>query len=60
MPLHLHAYYRTTYGYEPDDFPVATAEFEREISLPIHSTMSDVEVARVIDAVVELVSESGP
>lgn len=50
VPLHMHRYYREVYGYEPDDFPVARQEFEREVSLPIYSRMGDVEVTRVIDA----------
>jgi perosamine synthetase len=51
IPLHLHSYYRATYGYEPNAFPVATAEFEREISLPIYSQMSDTAVERVVAGV---------
>jgi dTDP-4-amino-4,6-dideoxygalactose transaminase len=57
IPLHLHAYYRNKYGYQPGDFPVASREFEREISLPIYSGMSDADVEMVIDAVREVVSE---
>ena len=41
IPLHLHPYYRETYGYRPEDFPVAYAQYLREISLPIYSKMSD-------------------
>jgi dTDP-4-amino-4,6-dideoxygalactose transaminase len=55
IPLHLHPYYRATYGYRPDDFPVAYRESEREISLPIYSKMSDDDVRDVIDAVLETV-----
>jgi dTDP-4-amino-4,6-dideoxygalactose transaminase len=58
IPLHLHGYYREKYGYDPNDFPVATREFEREISLPIYSGMTDAEVERVIEAVRDIVSES--
>lgn len=55
IPLHLHPYYRETYGYKPDDFPVATREYGREISLPIYSRMSDADVDDVIAAVLETV-----
>ena len=41
IPLHIHPYYRETYGYRPEDFPVAYGEYQREISLPIYSKMSD-------------------
>jgi perosamine synthetase len=51
IPLHMHPYYRQTYGYRPDDFPVAHGEYLREISLPIYSKMSDADVLDVIDAV---------
>jgi dTDP-4-amino-4,6-dideoxygalactose transaminase len=55
IPLHLHPYYRETYGYKPDDFPVAYREYLREISLPIYSKMSDQDVQDVIDAVIDAV-----
>jgi dTDP-4-amino-4,6-dideoxygalactose transaminase len=54
IPLHLHPYYRETYGYQPVDFPVAYREYEREISLPIYSKMNDADVQDVIDAVTEI------
>jgi dTDP-4-amino-4,6-dideoxygalactose transaminase len=57
IPLHLHPYYRHTFGYKPDDFPVAYREYFREISLPIYSKMSDNDTARVIDAVKDIVAK---
>ena len=50
IPLHLHSYYRRLYGYEAGDLPVATAEFEREISLPIFPDLSDADVDRIVGA----------
>jgi dTDP-4-amino-4,6-dideoxygalactose transaminase len=58
IPLHSHPYYRETYGYSPEDFPVAWRQYQREISLPIYSKMSDGDVADVISAVLELVREA--
>lgn len=55
IPLHVHPYYRKTYGYRPDDYPVAYREYQREISLPIYSKMSDQDVQDVIDAVSQIV-----
>ena len=49
IPLHLHPYYRRTYGYAPADLPVANLQFEREISLPIYPDLSDDEVDYVVD-----------
>jgi dTDP-4-amino-4,6-dideoxygalactose transaminase len=55
IPLHIHPYYRETYGYKPEDFPVAYREYRREISLPIYSKMSDQDISDVIAAVVNIV-----
>lgn len=51
IPLHLHSYYRNTYGYKPEDFPVAAREYAREVSLPIYSRMTERDVDDVIEAV---------
>ncbi|MFZ2360464.1 MAG: DegT/DnrJ/EryC1/StrS family aminotransferase [Anaerolineae bacterium] len=59
IPLHLHPYYRETYGYRPEQFPVAYREYQREISLPIFSKMSDQDVQDVVDAVLEIVAMHG-
>lgn len=50
IPLHLHPYWRDTYRLTPADFPVATEQFGRAVSLPIFSAMTDAQVARVIEA----------
>lgn len=54
IPLHIHPYYRETYGYKPEDFPVAFAEYKRVISLPIYSKMSDEDVEDVVAAVLDV------
>lgn len=56
IPLHLHPYYRETYGYQPDDFPVAYETYQRIISLPIYARMTDDDVERVIESVVDVVT----
>jgi dTDP-4-amino-4,6-dideoxygalactose transaminase len=53
IPLHLHPYYRDTYGLQPSDFPIATREFGREVSLPIYSRMTDRDADDVIAAVLD-------
>ena len=50
IPLHMHPYYRRTYGYSRDDLPVAADEYEREISLPIYPDLSEAEIDRVCDS----------
>jgi len=51
IPLHKLSYWRERYNLRDQDFPVASREFERVISLPIYSRMSDDDVERVIGAV---------
>ena len=58
IPLHLHPYYVETYGFQPEDFPVAYREYQRVISLPIYSKMTDQDVADVIAAVGEIVEQN--
>lgn len=55
IPLHLHPYYQHTWGYTPEDFPTATAVYQRTISLPIYPKMSEIDVRRVITIVRELI-----
>jgi dTDP-4-amino-4,6-dideoxygalactose transaminase len=49
IPLHLHPYYRRTYGYAPGDLPVAAREYEREISMPIYPDLTNGEVDYVVE-----------
>jgi len=51
IPLHLHPYYRDKYAYVPASFPVASAAFERVVSLPLYPAMSDEAVDHVVRAV---------
>lgn len=51
IPVHLHPYYRSKYGYKPTDFPVAFSNYERMVSLPLHPRLSEMDVADVTQAV---------
>lgn len=55
IPLHLHPYYRQTWGYRSEDLPVATAVYQRTVSLPLYPKMSEGDVRRVVRIVRELV-----
>ncbi len=57
IPLHLHPYYRNTFGYKPTDFMNASAVFERIVSLPIYPKMIEADVQDVIGAVTNIVSK---
>jgi len=54
IPVHLHPYYRETFGFKEGDFPVAEETYERVISLPLYPKMSDEDVVRVIAALKKL------
>jgi dTDP-4-amino-4,6-dideoxygalactose transaminase len=51
IPLHLHPYWRDRYDFKPTDFPVALDCYQRAVSLPIYSKMTNDDVGRVIKAV---------
>jgi dTDP-4-amino-4,6-dideoxygalactose transaminase len=51
IPLHMLRYWRETYALDAALFPVATDVFERIVSLPLYSKMSDAEQERVIEVV---------
>jgi dTDP-4-amino-4,6-dideoxygalactose transaminase len=51
IPIHLHPYYRDRYGFAPEDFPVAYQAYQRMLSLPLNVTMTDEDVADVVEAV---------
>jgi dTDP-4-amino-4,6-dideoxygalactose transaminase len=51
IPLHLQPYWRDRYALKPEDFPHSQRAFERMLSLPLYTRMSDADVQRVIDAV---------
>lgn len=54
-PVHLHRYYRETFGYKEGDFPVAEDLFRREVTLPLYPRMTDGDVNDVIEAVKSVV-----
>ena len=58
IPLHQQPYWRDRYGLTAEMFPHSQRVYERQLSLPIYSRMTDADVERVIDAVHELVSVS--
>ena len=56
IPVHLQTYYRDKYGYAPGKCPNAEIFYGRCLSLPLFPSMSDSDVAQVIDAVQEVIS----
>jgi perosamine synthetase len=56
-PLHLHPYYRESFGWQPDSCPTATREWQRLISLPLFPGMRDDEIAHVVSSVRRLCNQ---
>lgn len=51
MGIHLHPYYRDTFGYKPEDFPNATWISERTVSLPLSAKLSAGDIEDVIETI---------
>ncbi|HET6410553.1 MAG TPA: DegT/DnrJ/EryC1/StrS family aminotransferase [Anaeromyxobacter sp.] len=57
IPLHMHPYYRDTFGYRPEQLPVAHDAYRRSVSLPLYSRMTNEQVMRVTGAVKSVLKE---
>lgn len=57
IPIHLHPYYRDTYGFTRGDFPKAEDAYDRLVSLPIYPKMTDEDVNDVIEAVLDILGK---
>jgi dTDP-4-amino-4,6-dideoxygalactose transaminase len=51
IPLHLQPYWRDRYGLRPEQFPHSQRAYERMLSLPLYTRMTDADVTRVVTAV---------
>jgi len=58
IPLHLQPYWRDTYNLRASDFPVSQQLFEREVSLPLYTRMTEEDLSRVVMAVKQVLSKS--
>jgi dTDP-4-amino-4,6-dideoxygalactose transaminase len=56
IPVHLHPYYRKTYGYKEGDFPVAEGIYRHEVTLPLYSKMTEDDVKDVVKGVRKIVN----
>lgn len=54
IPVHKHPYYKNTYKYDNNDYPIANKVYEESISLPIYPDLSDDEVKYIIEKVIEV------
>jgi dTDP-4-amino-4,6-dideoxygalactose transaminase len=51
IPLHLHPYWRDTYGLTPAMFPASQDIYEHTLSLPLYTRMTVDDVTRVVSAI---------
>jgi len=58
ISLHLHPFYKNTYGYIKGDFPNAEHVSDRTISLPLSAKLSDDDVEDVVNAVRKIILKS--
>ena len=56
IPLHLQPYYRERYGHGRGDFPNAEAYYDAALTIPLFPAMTDTQVERVIEAVLDVVA----
>ncbi len=50
IPLHQQPYWRDRHGLRAEDFPHSQRAYERMLSLPIYTRMTEADVSRVVDA----------
>src|SRR5581483_7706894 len=58
MPLHLHPYYRETYAFTPEDFPVASSIYPELVTLPLYADLTEPEVGYVCESIREIVGRN--
>jgi dTDP-4-amino-4,6-dideoxygalactose transaminase len=51
IPLHLQPYWRDLYSLTPEMFPISQRIYERTVSLPLYTRMTEADVSRVVAAV---------
>jgi len=51
LPLHMHPYYRETYGYRPEDIPQAARLYPEVVTLPLYPDLTEGEANQVCEAV---------
>ena len=54
IPIHLHPYYRTRFGYSDGDYPVAEAAYGQAITLPLHQGMTREDLDSVVFALARI------
>ncbi len=58
IPVHLHRFYRTKYGYKKGEFPVAERIYESIVSLPLYPKMTENDVLDVAASVKKIITSA--
>ena len=58
MPLHMHPYYRETYGYASEDLPIAASLYPTIVTLPVYPDMSEVDIAHVCGSITQILASN--
>ncbi len=58
VPVHLQPYYRKTFGFKPGDFVTAEQFYEREFSIPMYPSLSDVDLDYIAKTIIDTIKEA--
>jgi perosamine synthetase len=56
IPVHKHPYYKDTYNYQDEDYPIANKVFNESISLPIYPDLNANELDYIIKNIIKCVN----
>ena len=56
-PIHLMSFYREKFGYQPGQFPICEDFASRSLALPFFPQITEVEVERVVEALLPCMKE---
>jgi perosamine synthetase len=59
IPIHKHPYYKKTFNYNNEDYPIANKVFDKSLSLPIYPDMTNDEINYVIDNILKVLEKFG-
>ena len=54
IPVHLQPYYKDTFRYKINDYPVAEKYYEKALSLPLYPDLKEDEVLYIVDKIKKL------
>ena len=57
LPVHLHPFYRKTFGWKEEDFPNAEWIGKQTLSLPLSAALNEKDVEDVVEAVRKVVGK---